>query len=339
MPSNVVSEASPPPSLLRRMRKRIGFAKYVLLDGGHRNVRYAWKIDRMSRRASRMLDVMVSKGQVKPLDIPAKSEIEMHTMCGHGQVTMGIWALFSILRYAEGKIALTIHSDGSITPADVARLEQFFPNVRISQPGEARQWAEKRFAGSRYDYLRSLRFNHYLGAKTTDTHMSEHAKVVVMMDTDILFFRRPVEVFEQIAKVTQDHRVTSFGDLSDWIGTFAKKEDVEAACGSEVRSRFNFGMVVFPRFDDREFGMLERILRSFRPEWRAHYFADQLCLSVLVAELGWNELPLHLYQLGSDPEAPDPTSVHYISDRKVRPRFFLEGLPRVIRSLQEEAAH
>ena len=52
---------------------------------------------------------------------------------------------------------------------------------------------------------------------------------------------------------------------------------------------------------------------------------------------GWNELSRNNYRIASiDPKADegqDWVAVHYVTNRAIRPRFFTEGLPRLVSTL------
>lgn len=327
--SKTINATDSPQNLLYKVRKRLGYAKYVLLDGGHREVRYKWGLDRLNRWAGSLLNQLASEGVLQPIDTPVKSEVELHMLCGRSHVTMAIWSLWSLLRWADGKIAPVIHSDGSLTPQDVLRFRQFFPQVRFVWEEQAQQWVEQRFAGSEFDTLRSFR-THIFGSRLLASHMSEQVRVVVAMDSDVLFFERPSEVIERLNATSSESPVlTSFRDHFDWVTVIAPATEFEARCGTRIERGFNAGMVVLPKFGEEQFRFLERMLRAYTPEWRAHYFAEQTLLALMAGEFGWHELP-PLYQIGQPTNSPDAIAIHYVSNKAVRPRFFSEGLPRLV---------
>ena len=88
------------------LRKRLGYAKYVCLDGGHREVRYRWRLARLDRGAARSWEGLWRRGALTPIECPSRADIELHSMCGHKTAAMGLWSLWSFLRFAEGRIAL-----------------------------------------------------------------------------------------------------------------------------------------------------------------------------------------------------------------------------------------
>jgi hypothetical protein len=242
---------------------------------------------------------------------------------------MGIWSLWSLLRWADGKMTPVIQSDGSITPEDVLRFRKFFPQVRFIMPEDVEPWVEQRLAGSEFEFLRNFFHTHFFGSRLLASHMSEQARVVVGLDCDVLFFERPTELIEQCAAAQNSPALTSFRDEFDWVTVFAPVKEIEARCGIRVEGSFNGGMVVLPKFGDEQFRFMERMLRLYTPEWRAHYFAEQILMALMAGEFGLHELP-PLYQMGQPTNSPDAIAIHYVSNQAVRPRFFSEGLPRLV---------
>lgn len=317
-----------PQNFLHRIRKQLGYTKYVLLDGGHREVRYKWRLDSLNRWASNLLDQLTSEGVLNPIDTPVESDIEVHMLCGHSHITMGIWSLWSLLRWTDGKMTPVIHSDGSLTPVDVLRFQKFFPQIRFVWPEDAERWVEQRFSGSEFNALRGFR-SHIFWSKVFAFHMSEQARVVMSLDSDILFFDRPTEVLERCATAHESLALTSFRDEFDWVTVCAPVKEFEARCGTRIESRLNSGLIVMPKFGDEQFRFLERMLRAYTPEWRDHYFAEQTLMALMAGEFGWNQLPVS-YQMGQETNSGGALAIHYISNQAVRPRYFTEGLAQLV---------
>ena len=328
-PSKTMKTTDSPHNFLYTIRKQLGYAKYVLLDGGHREVRYESRLKRLNSWAGNLLDQLASEGVLKPIDTSVESTIEVHMLCGHSHITMGIWSLWSLLRWTDGKMTPVIHSDGSITPEDVLRFRQFFPQIKFIWHEDAQRWVEQRLAGNEFEFLRSFFGTHFFGSRLVASHMSERAKVVVALDSDVLFFDRPNEMIEQCAVAHQSLALTSFRDEFDWVSVLAPVNEFEARCGTRIECGFNCGMVVIPKFGDEQFQFLERMLRAYTPEWRAHYFAEQTLMALMAGEFGWHQLPPS-YQMGQPTNSSDAIAIHYVSNQAVRPRFFSEGLPRLV---------
>jgi hypothetical protein len=322
-------------NVFRAARKKLGYAKYVVLEGGHREVRYRWRINRLDRWASRSLERLGHSGTITPIETPAVSDIELHTMCGHNCVTMGLWSLWSFLRWAEGRVAVVVHSDGSITPGDIERFQGVFTHVRFVGLEEARGWANRRLAGVEFEQMRAFLGSQF-GLKLIAPHMSEESHTIVMMDTDILFLERPDEVLDICFGDRTDRRLVSFRDDFDWLPVIAPPNHFRERCG-DCELKFNAGFVVMPRFGDEQFRFLERMLRAYEPAWRDHYFAEQALLALTAGHYGWNGLPHPQYRIDDKSGSTDAVAIHYVSNKVIRPRFYTDGLVKLIRVLEGTA--
>lgn len=227
----------------------------------------------------------------------------------------------------------TIHSDGTLKPGDIAGFRDVFANVRFVQREEVKAWANRRLGGQGFERSRTFLDGHFFGCRLLGVHMSEQARTVLMMDTDILFFDRPDEVFDIVNE--PDGRLTSFGDDFDWVSVVAPSTQLEHRCG-RVEPRFNCGFLVMPRFGDEQFRFVERVLRACEPAWREHYFADQAVLALAAGHYGWNELPPLCYRIGDGSDAAGATAIHDVSNKAVRAKFYTDGLVRLIRDVQVE---
>ena len=169
-----------------------------------------------------------------------------------------------------------------------------------------------------------------------DIHLSESARFILLMDTDVLFFRRPDEIFARCLGAATGLELTSFSDPFDWLSVVAPQDEFETCCQTRIEPAFNAGVVVIPRLGNEQFRFFERMLRCFKPAWRMHYFADQLLLALAAGEFGWHALP-NSYRFGWEANLPDEVAVHYVSNKAVRPRFYIEGIPKLVRSIDRDA--
>lgn len=319
-------------NVLRAARSKLGYAKYVILDGGHRDVSYRWRIKRLDRGAERTLERLRRSGVLNRVDTPAASELEVHTLCGHKGVTMGIWSLWSFLRWCEGRVGLVVHSDGSLTDADVARFQEVFSHVRVVTREMTREWVDRRLPGAEYEQSRAF-MDHLFGPRLYGTHMSEQVRMVVPMDTDVLFVKRPDEVLEVLFGAGTDRELISFHEPFDWVPVIAEPKELRERCGP-FESAFNAGFVVMPRFGDEQFRFLEERLRAYQPSWRRHYFAEQVLLALAAGHFGWIGLPTERYRIADGSNSAGAVGMHYVSNTKIRPTFYTQGLADLVRECQ-----
>lgn len=88
-------------------RQRLGYAKYMsawtvaIARFDTAGVSPAWTAGRLARGEG-----LWRRGALTPIECPSRTDIELHSMCGHKTAAMGLWSLWSFLRFAEGRIAL-----------------------------------------------------------------------------------------------------------------------------------------------------------------------------------------------------------------------------------------
>jgi hypothetical protein len=308
-------------SLLRRLRKAAGYYKWFYLQGGRKRFAYAHEAKRLQDQSARHLD------RLTPIKLAGESDVEVHVLCGVNQAVMAIWGLWSFSHFTGGQFATFVHSDGSLTPADVKRFQKFFPNIHNVDPGtfdgEFRQQIGDEFA-----FVRRFRDGHMFGHKLIDPHLSRRAKVILLLDTDIIFFSKPDEVLERCEQAKAGRQVTS--GLDARCAYVADPEAISQKLGVRVAEKLNAGLVIMPKFDRTDFELIERSLHGFEAEWVKSYFAEQTLYAIFAGEHGWHPLS-DRYPVGRG--SPDSVAIHYASG--LRHRFFTEGVPRLLAIAKE----
>ena len=144
----------------------------------------------------------------KPM-ITGKDDLhfEIHLLLGHRHVGMCLWAVKSLLNAAEKKYAIVLHDDGSLTDADIAILKQHLIGVRIFRKFEADILIAKNISG--FPHVEMYRFNKLgvtpwgqrmsiFSLKLLDFNLLTNARKTLVLDTDVLFFKRPEEIISWV---------------------------------------------------------------------------------------------------------------------------------------------
>jgi hypothetical protein len=307
------------------LRKRIGYLKWILFQGGWADHVYTKRLNQLSDEASRKATAL------SPVPVATAADVEVHMLCGHRHVPMAIWAWWSLLRFCAGKYAAVLHSDGSLTAADIARFQKAFPGIRV----EPAQSTDEIFAGvggkAAFPFLHQFREDLKLSRKIMDFHMLARGKVVIMLDSDILFFRHPTELFDAAEQCrTLGSGVAFNKDIGSMFS--ATPEILSAHYKRNVPECFNSGLVVLPRFDLEGLKTIEALVAAAEPSWRKNYFMEQTTLAVVSAALGAAPLPAKYRVADSEQscrlDEGDLVCIHY-AGKANRPRFFDFGIPKV----------
>lgn len=152
--------------------------------------------------------------------VPAQADApaaEVHQLLGHRHVGMGLWSLKSLVACADAGLGVVIHDDGTLSDADMRLMRQQLPGVRIIQRSEADARVREQLAD--YPACQSFRFgevrvtNHrgqsynmfIMSLILLDMNLLTDCNKIIIIDADVLFFRRP-DVIVEWARDAADHR-------------------------------------------------------------------------------------------------------------------------------------
>lgn len=186
---------------------------------------------------------------------------------------MGMLTLRS-LEYHTGRCwAPIIHDDGSLTDRDVEILSGHFPDARVIRRADANRELDEVLAA--HPASRESRSKHNWFLKNFDTwHFAPHDRYIVI-DSDIVFFRRPDKMMKWIEE----------GEDSVWLmeDTNEKyampREEIEAIMGFPLWRKVNSGLDLMPKasFD---LDLAEKFLSLCGPEAKHFQFLEQTFFAV-----------------------------------------------------------
>ncbi len=123
----------------------------------------------------------------------------IHLLCSHNDMDMLLWALASWYRVVETSGRVYIHEDGSFTESDRADIERLLPGAIVIDF----KWANEHVAQWLAEApsalaLREKYKKHILIVKLIDPQFVSDAHKRLIIDTDILWFKRPEELLQII---------------------------------------------------------------------------------------------------------------------------------------------
>ena len=193
--------------------------------------------------------------RLAPIAIPAESPVEVHLLYGRRgrhEVVATLWSLF---RWLPAPWAVTLHEDGSLTEADRELISHHLPGARSLDGNRARtstvDWLDQRGLSR----CAALRASFVLAPKLFDVAIAGAGKTVLLLDTDILFLRRPDALVDAaaarpfVARYNEDV-VTSYS--YSWTAAALGE------AGVAIPPRVNSGLVLlrpdpetlFPRYEE-----------------------------------------------------------------------------------------
>ncbi len=262
-----------------------------------------------------------------PADFPLETRAEIHLLTSHKDWLFAAWMLASFFHYTKRRWPVVIHEDGTCEVEHLEALARIFPEVRVIRRRDADATTEARLAP--YPGCLSYRRQHALGMKIFDVPAFAQTPRVLLLDSDVLFYREPREILDWLEAANDETWFNS--DFQHSLNV--KPEEALEKWGIKLWPLVNSGLVLLnPAILDLDFCeqcLQEGTIRTSGWEWCIEQTLFGLCASR--ANRG-GMLPKERYEVSYSPKAAqDVVARHYVGF--VRQQFFSEGLRRLYPTL------
>lgn len=279
------------------------------------------------RRDAAIAELLRNGERLPPIPLePSGSELEVHTMLHVRDLSYALWSLYSFLHHSGLRCAVVVHADGPWTDRESENLTRAFPGITLlSRTTRDAQIAQ---VLARYPACLAYRALGVFGPKLFDPYFFRTRPHVILVDSDVLFFRPPTELLDRTRYRSAHLRY-----------------NVEAGTGYRTRpmlmERFpvtepnlNAGLVAATP-DESWLRRLEAVLPALQEIAQADRLRpgeDQTALAVVARDAGWAPLPS---EYSSNPEQfrrarSSIVSMHFHSWAK--DLFAMEGIPHFIQA-------
>ena len=254
--------------------------------------------------------------QAPPVGGTNDKTCEIHVLTSAGDWLNLVWALTSLYAASGRHYSLCIHEDGTLQPAQIESLTKHFPGARVILKRQAD--AEVLPALASYPRCAEFRRTNHLSPKVFDFAHYLQSDRMLLLDSDVLFFREPVELLRRIEDKNYLKNTVN-GDMGS--GYTVTPQIAHEFAKVDLIERFNSGLGLIQKDSIRldwleEFLGLPGIVGHF---WRIEQTLFALCSSRFGVELLPEEYDVHL-QGGID-GAPGR---HYVG--AIRHLFYKEGI-------------
>ena len=123
-------------------------------------------------------------------DVPGRSAVEVHLLCHRGDYLCAIWALKTLYRTSGVRWPAVMHVQGACTASDASALPCVTCPMRVSSRRTRRMPVCCRHSRDRYPRLLEARRQSPFMMKLIDPVLLGRAERIVILDSDVLFFRR-----------------------------------------------------------------------------------------------------------------------------------------------------
>jgi hypothetical protein len=257
-------------------------------------------------------------------EVPGRSPVEVHLLCHRGDHLCAIWALKTLYRTSALRWPAVIHVQGVCTAAMERRFRAHVPDARVILQGEADERALHALAVCHPRLLEARRQSPFM-MKLIDPALLASAERIVILDSDVLFFRDPGELRTHVEQTPTD----SWLFQRDPASTYNVTQDVAAsALGIRIPERVNSGIAVVPRALV-DFDLCERLLQH--PDVRRPSgWIEQTLFALCAGARGRVEYlsPAYVISLDRGLDYSAFTARHYAGPS--RPLLSEEGMPYAV---------
>lgn len=167
---------------------------------------------------------------------------EMHVLTSSDDWLNLIWALKSFYRVSSPPCALCIHDDGSLSAEHIDTLAKHFPVARIVSRAQADNEVSPTLAN--YPRCRAFRETNHLALKIFDFRHYLKSKRMLLLDSDVLFFREPTELIRRIHDPVYSRNTVNRDIRSAYTVDAAA---ARSFVGVDLIEQFNSGLGVIQR--------------------------------------------------------------------------------------------
>lgn len=257
-----------------------------------------------------------------------RGEFSVHNLTCHADAEMTLWALKSFSFFSGVSPDIVIHDDGTLTAEDRESFARHLESCVVVERSEADRSLHD--ALKPFPLCRRMRArpDFHCALKLFDPPFFSSHPMILLLDSDILFFRRPSELLERISQ----ERPCFNSDYQD--AYVATPEEVESSMGIELIRRVNAGLVAARRIDF-DLAFMEEYFGHFASRPCVINWHEQTLQAALLSRAGAERLP-EGYQISKMELGPETISHHFVTDGS-RPGFFLRGVRKLRKSGMLEA--
>ncbi|MEK7530590.1 MAG: putative nucleotide-diphospho-sugar transferase [Patescibacteria group bacterium] len=252
------------------------------------------------------------------LEKPAtRDDLSVHMLFGARDMLLACWSLASWYSVSTVHGRLFIHSDGTLTDAHKVTLKRLFPSHTCV---DARDVVDEH--GAFFEAHPALkkfrtRYKKFQAKKLLDPYLSSNARYRLVLDSDMLWFKNPVELWDAL-----DAGLPRTLMMDDGAGPHSYVVFKNGSRLSEELAQFNSG-VTFYRSDQFSVEKLTAYIHSI--DWEHAKFTDQAAYATMFMPTV-ERLPMSRYIIKGT-LTDDIIMRHYTNPS--RTKFYFYGLDRV----------
>lgn len=273
-------------------------------------------------RRARLRQIILSTNPAPPVQ-RIKYPYRVHMLVCKRDLAMGICAAKTLVWAASESQPFIFHDDGSLNNADINKLMYHFPGCKVIPYADSSLKVREQFGiGSR---LYQYRQKGVLMLKLLDVKLFAETEKVIILDSDIVFFRPPREVFA-LARTNAPNTFNK--DIAP--AYMLDMQLLEQITGKPLLSHLNSGLSVI-HVNTIDFDRLEKWLSQLADQDLIMHRIEQSLMAMLssVSPYGTEYFP-EAYDVSYFKDVRSSVCKHYVG--RIRHGFEMEGLDYLIRT-------
>jgi len=285
------------------------------------------------RQAARRACAAAGKHLCSPLAVrmhrrPADQadDVSVHMLVSSRTWDAGLLAAVSLESSSGRSWPFVFHDDGTLDERVVERILQRFPDARVVRRAEADEKARNFLAG--HPKCLEHRAKHNLFLKFFDFATWGSEDRFIVLDSDVIFFRRPPEIMDWLESGSLDYRYNEDTKEKYCI----PREHLERGLGISMWPRFNSGLVLVPR-RAINLDLAEELLAKFESTAHHPQFFEQTLYGLMGSAWGRGGALPSTYEINWGYfRRRGAVCRHYVGAFK-HDLLFIEGAPVTLASL------
>ena len=176
-------------------------------------------------------------------DVSADASVEVHLVCCLKDYLCALWALKTFYFTAGVSYPLIVHLNGTMTTRALSRLRTHLPNARIVEQRAIEGIVTDWLVNNNCPRLQQVRSKNGFMLKLVDVNLLSEAPRLLVLDSDVLFFRRPDELLSAV-KSAQDGMLFQRDAGSTYNLTL---DEARTQLGINLAPRVNTGIMLFAK--------------------------------------------------------------------------------------------
>ena len=224
-----------------------------------------------------------------------QDNFELHMLSQESDLWPGILGILSFVHYSGLNPRVIIHGGGSISQEISDVLEKKFNFIKVLRKEEADKKINK--IDNVPDKVKKFREGkNKIIFKFIDVYLLSNADKIMVLDSDILFFKKPTEIIDFVNGPLSCDSIVS-RDISIYPLSIDDEYDKKYSITQREGNRMNSGLILYNKKSFPLNKFIEYFSHTIKPEG---YFVEMAGWSSLIVQTNFKFLSLEKYKMKGD---------------------------------------